>query len=236
MTNARAARIAENVSAVRSRIAAAAVRSGRDANDVSLVAVTKYVGLPEIEALIASGCYDLGESRPQSLWEKAAALSHTPVRWHLIGHLQRNKIRRTIPHLYRLHSGDSLRLLSEVDQEALTIDHPLDVLLEINISGDLTKHGFSSDELFAAAAQAAKLPRVRVRGLMAMSGLESNTTQTRQQFAAVRMLLDELNSRSIFPGKLTELSMGMSDDYESAILEGATMVRVGSALFEGLDV
>ena len=101
----------------------------------------------------------------------------------------------------------------------------------INISGDATKHGFSSDELIAAAAEAATLPRVCVRGLMAMSGLESNHNQTRQQFAAVRMLLEELNTRCVFPEKLTELSMGMSHDFEVAVEEGATLVRVGSAIF-----
>lgn len=235
MTDRRESQISANVRQVRARIAAAADRSGRLPESVLLVAVTKYVGLPEIQALIAAGCCDLGESRPQSLWEKAAAITDPSIRWHLIGHLQRNKIRRTLPYLTCLHAGDSLRLLTELSDNAAERQQSIDVLLEVNISGDPSKHGFAPEELLAACERIAALPSLRVRGLMAMSGLDSDAAKARAEFAAVRLLRDEINAQSIFPQPLTELSMGMSDDYEQAIAEGATIVRIGSALFEGLD-
>lgn len=231
MTERRAI-IERNVAAIRERIAAAARRSGRDTSAVRLVGVTKYVGLDEVRDVVAAGVRDLGESRPQSLVEKASALAELGVTWHLIGHWQTNKVKRTCPFVGFLHAGDSLKLLQAVASAAV---EPLDVLLEVNISGDTSKHGFAPDELEPLLPTFAQLPGIRVRGLMAMSGLESDADQTRREFAAVRALRDRL-SRVSPPGlSWDELSMGMSGDFEIAIEEHATMVRVGSALFEGLD-
>ncbi len=226
-------RIADNVAAIRERITDAAQRSGRPAGDVRLVAVTKYVGAAEVEALLAAGCSDFGESRPQELWEKAAHFSGRPLRWHMIGHLQRNKAKRTLPHVTLLHAGDSQRLLEAVDQQSQEADRPSDVLLEVNISGDATKHGFAPHELEPSLPQLALLRQVRIHGLMAMSGLEGTADEARADFARLRQLRDRL--LRVCPPEivLQELSMGMSGDFEAAIAEGATLVRIGSALFEG---
>lgn len=231
----REARLSANVDSVRRRMDAAARRAGRSPTEVRLVAVTKYVDADTAAALLRAGCHDLGESRPQELWKKAEVLADLTPRWHLIGHLQRNKVRRTLPLVSLVHAGDSVRLLEEIDAWSRENARQTPVLLEVNISGDAAKHGFTPNELESSLPAIARLDGVVVRGLMAMSGVDSDAEQTRREFAAVRQLRDRL--RSIAPPALRwdELSMGMSDDFEVAIEEGATLVRVGSALFEGLD-
>lgn len=231
----REARLSANVDAVRQRIDAAARRAGRQPEDVRLIGVTKYVDSSVATALVRAGCHDLGESRPQELWKKAEDLAALAPRWHFIGHLQRNKVRRTLPLVSLLHAGDSLRLLEEIHAWAEEQGRTVPVLLEVNISGDASKHGFSPAELEKSLDAVARLGGVAVRGLMAMSGLESDAEQTRREFSAVRLLRDRL--RNVSPPELgwDELSMGMSGDFEAAIEEGATFVRVGSALFEGLE-
>ncbi|HUY31837.1 MAG TPA: YggS family pyridoxal phosphate-dependent enzyme [Pirellulales bacterium] len=229
-------RIADNLRVVLGRMAEAARRGGRSADDVRLVAVTKYVGPGEALALVAAGCHDLGESRPQQLWRKAAALKTAGVAWHLIGHLQRNKVARTLPLVSLVHSGDSLRLLEALDAEvACAKGDPLPVLLEVNVSGDAAKHGLAPGELEPLADSLARLPRIEIQGLMAMAGREGNLDDARREFAALRQLRDELRAAWAGRWPLDELSMGMSGDYEVAIEEGATLVRVGSALFQGLE-
>ena len=135
--------IRANLERVRRQIEAAALRAGRRASDVTLVAVTKYVDVDAARDLLAAGCADLGESRPQELWRKGEQLAAESVRWHMIGHLQRNKVARTLPHVTLLHSGDSLRLLAELNRECARLERRLPVLLEVNISGDESKHGFA---------------------------------------------------------------------------------------------
>jgi PLP dependent protein len=228
-------RIAENVARVREAIARAAGRSGRSAEEVRLVAVTKYVGLVEAEALLAAGCCDLGESRPQELWRKAEQLAGQSVRWHMIGHLQRNKAPRTLPLIDLLHSGDSLRLLQAANDAAALTGRVTDVLLEANVSGDQTKHGFLPEQVAAALDRAADWPHLRICGLMAMAGWGTTPEEARRDFIRLRQLRDRLQAGTP-PGVVLEhLSMGMSGDFEVAIEEGATLVRVGSALFEGID-
>lgn len=227
-------RLAENLAAVREQIAIAAARSGRGADAVRLVGVTKYVSAEVAGELFAAGLADLGESRPQALWEKAAQLAEHPIRWHFVGHLQRNKARRTLPLVALLHSGDSLRLLREIAAEAALLGRPVEVLLEVNISGDEAKHGFAPAELAAALPAIAELSALRVRGLMAMASLEGGPTRARRDFAALRELRERLLAECPPSISLHELSMGMSDDFVEAIEEGATIVRVGSRLFEGI--
>jgi len=231
-----ARRIADNLALIRGQIATAALRSGRTANAVTLVAVTKSVPPDIARRLVEFGAVDLGESRPQELWSKAQALSKEDVRWHLIGHLQRNKIRRTLPHLNLLHSVDSRRLLVAIDEEARAIGRVASVLLEVNISGDITKTGLPPGELEAIIESATRLPNVAVRGLMGMAALAGGEDTARRDFSRLRELRDRLARNA--PGEISlgELSMGMSGDFEIAIEEGATLVRVGSALFEGIDL
>ena len=229
-----AARIAENVSHIRGRIAGAAARSGRAANDITLVAVTKYVSAVEVRALVAAGCRELGESRPQQLWEKAAELADLPIHWHLIGHLQRNKIRRTLPLVAMIHSVDSPRLLAAIDAECGGTGKFSGVLLEVNTSGETAKHGLQPGEVEPLLTELPRYRHVAVRGLMCMASLEGGPDAARRDFAALRQLRDRLRGRCPPGVALDELSMGMSGDFETAIEEGATIVRVGSALFEAV--
>jgi len=224
-------RIVENVAAVRGRIAAAVVRAGRRAEDVRLVAVTKYVGLDEIRALVAAGCADLGESRPQQFWDRAAELCNLSVRWHIIGHIQRNKVERTLPLVAMIHSLDSLRLANAIDAAAGKIDRKIPVLLEVNISRESAKQGFTPEEIEPLLPKLIELAHIEIRGLMCMAGLESGDRAARRDFANLRILRDRLQASSPEHLRMDELSMGMSGDYEIAIEEGATIIRIGSALF-----
>jgi pyridoxal phosphate enzyme (YggS family) len=225
--------IAQNVATVRQRIAEAAARSGRTPENITLVAVTKYVQADVIRHVVAAGCADLGESRPQQLWDRAAALEDLSIRWHMIGHLQRNKARRTLPLVAMLHSADSVELLEMADRFSAEAGRRLPVLLEVNVSGDVSKHGLAPSAIEPLLARLPQCANLEVRGLMCMASLEGDLDDARRDFASLRELRDRLTCQ-LPPGvSLADLSMGMSGDYEVAIEEGATIVRVGSALFEG---
>jgi pyridoxal phosphate enzyme (YggS family) len=220
-------RIAENLAAVRGRIADAAKRSGREPSDVQLVAVTKRNPPEIVRELVNLGHLDLGENYPQELWSKAEALADLPVRWHLIGHLQGNKVKKTVPMVGFLHGVDSLKLLQTLDGMA----DPPQVCLQVNLSGEASKHGWSAEEILAEADTIAACRAVPIVGLMTIAGYGTTNEEARPTFAGLRQLRDRMRARTGLP--LSELSMGMSGDYEAAIEEGATLVRVGSALFEG---
>lgn len=226
-------RLAANLVAIRERISAAAARAQRSPDSVTLVAVTKYVRPEWSNALADLGCLDLGESRPQELWDKAAAAGDRPIRWHLIGHLQRNKVRRTLPLAALIHSVDSARLLEELDAIAATLGRTVHILLEVNISGDAAKHGFHPDEMPGVLQFARGFRHLDVRGLMGMASLEGDAEDARRDFRRLREVRDRLSGEG--GRELPELSMGMSGDFEVAIEEGATIVRVGSAFFEGIE-
>jgi pyridoxal phosphate enzyme (YggS family) len=228
--------VAENLAAVMDRIAEAARRAGRAPSEVTLVAVTKYVDAALTRAVHRAGCRQLAESRPQGLWAKAEALADLDVRWHLVGHLQRNKIRRTLACAPVIQSVDSLRLLEALEQDASALDAPVELLLEVNVSGDAAKHGFAPDEMPRVVEQLDRFTHLRAWGLMTMAALEGGPTRARRDFAALRTLRDRLVSAGLPAGALAELSMGMSQDFPEAIAEGATLVRVGSALFEGCSI
>lgn len=225
-------RTAERLAMVKQRIADAARAAGRSPDAVTLVAVTKYAGLDETAALVAAGCRDLGESRPQTLWEKVPALARDDVRWHLIGHLQRNKIRRTLPLLSLVHSVDSVRLIKALNKEAKATGRVVPILLEVNVSGDEAKHGFQPTEVEPLLASLPQYEHLAVRGLMTMAAREGGLDVAQRNFAALRELRERLTPHCPEQVSLAELSMGMSGDYEVAIREGATIVRIGSALFE----
>ena len=263
---ARGEQIRENLARVHERIAAAAARSVREAAAVRLVGVTKYVDSATARLLVLAGLADLGESRPQELWAKAAALAdlsepietqqvsepvehaHASVgrgtlgrgthqrtlRWHLIGHLQSNKVRRTLSFRPLIHSVDSIKIIEQVSRECQTQGLTSELLVEVNVSGDATKHGLAPAEVEPLLPQIASLPNIAVKGLMTMASREGDLDQARREFAALRELRDRLVRVCPPEISLGDLSMGMSGDFEVAIEEGATMVRVGSALFEGL--
>ncbi|NOZ41270.1 MAG: YggS family pyridoxal phosphate-dependent enzyme [Planctomycetes bacterium] len=226
--------LAENLARVRLRIQSAAEAARRDANDVQLVAVTKYVDASITASLLAAGCSVLGESRPQQLWDKAAQPELAKAQWHLIGHLQRNKVQRTLPLVDLIHSVDSERLLASINNAAIGQDRCARVLLEVNCSGDESKHGLSADGLKEIVPLLANFSSVEVCGLMTMAAREGGPTAAARNFATLRELRDQVALNCPPNVNLTELSMGMSHDFEVAIREGATLVRVGSLLFEGL--
>lgn len=218
--------IAARLAAVRDRITRAAERGGRDPSDVLLVIVTKDVPPDRIRDAIAAGATDLGENRAQELVRKLEAEA-AAVRWHFIGSLQKNKVRAVTGRVALIHSIDSAGLAQVVGRRAAEAGSTQDVLVQVNVSGERTKGGVgpgSVDELVEAATE---VPGLRVRGLMTIAP-GGDPEQARASFRALRDLRDELAGR--YPG-LIELSMGMTSDFEPAVEEGATIVRVGTAIF-----
>jgi pyridoxal phosphate enzyme (YggS family) len=224
--------ITARLAAVEKRIQAACQRAGRPRANVTLVVVTKTVS-PQVAALLPGlGVLDLGESRPQELWHKAAALPGR-IRWHLIGHLQRNKVQRTLPLVARIHSVDSVRLLDALEAEAVSRQCIVPALLEVNASREANKHGFTPEAVLGLAPALAALRYIRVDGLMTMAANEEDPRRSRSTFALLRTLRDQLQAD--LGRTLPHLSMGMSNDFEVAIEEGATLIRLGTLLFEGLS-
>jgi pyridoxal phosphate enzyme (YggS family) len=225
--------LAKRIENVEERIRAACTRAGRRRCDVTLVAVTKSA--PDAATLLLPelGLLHLGESRPQQLWRKAALLPAT-VHWHLIGHLQRNKIDRIVPLVELIHAADRVALLRALDDCADALGRPARVLLEINTSGESSKQGFAPAEVPGLAAVLNDLKHVHVCGLMTMAAWEEDPEKCRRCFALLRRLRDQLGKSLTGPHRLDHLSMGMSNDFEVAIEEGATLIRIGTSLFEGL--
>jgi len=228
-------KLASNLAAVSEKIEQAARSAGRNASEIKLVVTTKYVESSVCRELAELGHRLFGESRPQDLWRKTSELANRDIEWHLIGHLQRNKIRRTLPLVRLIHSVDSERLLLAIHEEATAIGQTANVLLEVHISSDEAKHGFDPKEIDAIIARAAEWPGVRIHGLMGMASLEGGPDRARRDFAALRALRDRLLPLAPPHVSLDELSMGMSSDFPEAIAEGATLVRVGSAIFAGIE-
>ena len=229
-------RIDENWQFVKQQVCETARASGRDPDSVRIIGVSKYVDETLTRALTIAGCRDLGESRPQLMWQKSQAMQDViPLSWHMIGHLQRNKVRRSLRCKPMIHSVDSKRVLAAINEEAVLQEVCIAVLLEVNISGDQAKTGFLPDELEAvieAMLDSNIKSGIEIQGLMAMAGWGTDLTAARRQFEKTRELRDRLELASGCP--LHELSMGMSGDYQAAILAGSTMVRIGSSLFEGV--
>ena len=232
-------RLKANLDSVRSRVAQALDQSGRPSGSVRLVAVTKRSTPELVRPLISLGILDLGENYPQELARKfeLSAAVIPPPRWHLIGHLQSNKVKKIIgplgSTLVMIHSIDSLKLLDFVGETALAAGVSPAVCLQVNTSAEPSKHGWTPDSLLADAYRIAAPRAVPVVGLMTMAALGTTAETARGSFVRLRELRDELATRTGLA--LPELSMGMSNDYETAVLEGATHVRVGSALFEGVE-
>ena len=231
LTESRKNRLATNLAAIRERIDHAARAAGRRGADVRLVAVTKEVPEEVITALLELGIDAIGENRPEIIWKKQAAIPE-PVPWHMIGHFQRNKIDRALPHIHMVHSVHSMDLLGSLDARLgrLAARSPLPVLLQINVSGEISKQGFRLEEAPHAADLAGALNRLKFSGFMTMAPADANDAQLHEIFGRLRELRE-----SVGRDRAPELSMGMSSDFEVAVEEGATMVRIGSALFGGLD-
>ncbi|HJV65442.1 MAG TPA: YggS family pyridoxal phosphate-dependent enzyme [Geomonas sp.] len=222
--------IAENVQAIGQRIAQAALKAGRNPEEVRLVAVTKTKPAADIAEAFACGQALFGENYVQELVAKAAELPKE-VCWHFIGHLQSNKVRQIAGLVEMIHSVDRISLAREIDRQWGEIGKSCDILVQVNISREATKSGTTSDELLGLTREIATLPHLRVKGLMTMPPFFDDPEAARPYFRALRELAAEIESAQIPGVEMKELSMGMSGDFEAAIAEGATLVRVGSALF-----
>ncbi len=225
--------LATNLASVRSRIAAAASRSPRAARATALLAVTKSVGPEVARSLLGLGVLDLGENRVADLESKAAALGPGP-RWHLVGTLQRNKAKRAVAVADLVHSLDTSALLEALDRLGAARGRPVRALLEVNAGGEASKRGFAPEEVAQVLRTARGREGVLVEGLMTMAPADADRERARGVFRTLAELRDAAGSEGLLPPDAA-LSMGMSGDFEVAVEEGATIVRIGSALFQGLE-
>ncbi len=229
---ANTAKLVANVAAVRTRIAAAACAVGRSPGEVQLLPVTKSVPVAVIAALLELGLVDHGENRPERLPELALAFpAARRPRWHLIGHIQSRKLRDAVPLATCVHSVHSLELVERIEARCAEVGRVLPVLLQVNVSSESRKQGLDPADLATVLAHAQRCTHLAVQGLMTMAPLDATPAVQRATFAGLRQLRDAHRTAA---RALPELSMGMSADFEIAVEEGATMVRVGSALYEGL--
>ncbi len=214
---------------VKDKIRLAAAESGRTEKDVTLVAVTKTYEPDIINEAIDLGVTDIGENKVQEIIRKYDSVK--PVRWHLIGHLQTNKVKYIIDKVSLIHSVDSLHLLDEIDRQAKKHGIIMDVLIQVNISGEETKFGIKAEECESFIEYAKSLGNIRVRGLMTILPKDDNPVKTRLHFVNIKQLYLDISKKKYDNICMDYLSMGMSGDYETAIMEGSNMVRIGSAIF-----
>lgn len=218
------------LAAIRSRIEEACRRSGRQPEDVTIIAVTKYTSLEVAEAVLAAGLTDIGENRWQDVKPKWEAIGDRAV-WHFIGSLQTNKVKDVIGKFPYIHSLDRLSLAEELNRKAKAMElEPVKCFIQLNVSGEESKHGLEPGSLEEFARQLADLTYIRVEGLMTMAPLEGGPDSARPVFRKLRELRDRLNEKQILPYTVSELSMGMSGDFETAVEEGATYIRLGTVL------
>jgi len=225
------ATIAANLQSVRSRIDAAARRAGRDPSDVQLIAVSKTFGADHVRAAWAAGQRDFGENKVQEALQKIGETADMEIRWHLIGHLQSNKAKKAVAPFACIHSVDSVDLLQKLDAAAREQGASPDVLVQIDLAGEATKFGAGAGEARRILDAALEARAVRVAGLMLIPPWNEDQEQTRPWFVRLRELRDAWRGEGVRPDALRHLSMGMSHDFEAAIEEGATLVRVGTAIF-----
>ena len=218
------------LTSVRERIATAAGRAGRDPASIRLIAISKTFSANAIRAAADAGQVDFGENKVQEALPKIAELGANRLRWHLVGHLQSNKARKAAEHFDLIHSIDSAALLARIDDAATAAGRSIDGLVQVDLAGEPTKHGATPEEIPALLEAAAACKAVRVVGLMTLPPAFGDPESTRPYFAALRELRDRFAAHAQ-RASLSELSMGMSHDFEVAVEEGATMVRVGAAIF-----
>lgn len=227
--------IRNNIEAIRERIAAACARSGRSTDEVTLIAVSKNFPVTSIKAAQEAGIADFGENRVQEFVEKATQvpprLQDGDVTWHMIGHLQRNKARDVIAHADVFHALNSIRLAKDLNRRAEAAERSLPCLVQVNVSGESSKFGIEPDEFESFLSEAAAFERLEIRGLMTLASPADDPEHVRPEMRLMRELRDRHREGAASHHKLEWLSMGMSGDFEVAIEEGATHVRIGSAIF-----
>ena len=218
-----------NTELIFQQIAEASQKANRDLDSVSVIAVTKYVDVETAEALLPLGVHHIGENRVDKFLEKYQTLKEFPVTWHLIGTLQRRKVKEVIPFVDYFHALDSFKLAQEIQKRT---DHVIKCFLQVNISGEESKHGFSKEELLELLPELAQLDQIEYVGLMTMAPFEADSDELKQIFKKTQELQAEIREKQIPNMPMTELSMGMSRDYKEAIQFGSTFVRIGTAFFK----
>jgi pyridoxal phosphate enzyme (YggS family) len=223
--------IASRITQVNERIERAAIAAGRHPEDIQLIAVSKTKPTELIAQAIAAGLTIFGENYIQEARDKFNALAAQPIHWHFIGHLQSNKAKYAVRLFDLIHSVDSIKLATEIDRQAAKIDKIQPILIQVNISREATKSGLTADETIERIQQISALTHVRVRGLMTMPPFFDDPDRARPYFARLHELRDAIAAAGIPNVEMRELSMGMTGDFEAAIAEGATLVRIGTAIF-----
>lgn len=222
--------VKENLEAVKSRIEDACKRAGRTPSEVTLIAVSKTKPVGMIEEAYKTGIRDFGENKVQELCEKSKLLKED-IRWHMIGHLQRNKVKQVIGKAVLIHSVDSLRLAKEIEEEGAKAGKAVDILLEVNVAEEESKFGFKLKDTEDAIRQISIFPHVNIKGLMTIAPFVENSEENRPIFKKLNQFYVDMQRKNIDNINMSVLSMGMTGDYETAIEEGATMVRVGTGIF-----
>ena len=228
------ASIRENFLRMQDRITAAAERAGRDVRSVQIVAVSKTKPVSLILEAIDAGVTDIGENRVQEAMGKYDQVDR-PAKWHLVGHLQRNKVRQALPIFDLIHSVDSLRLLAEIDQRSVQLDCQTEVLVQVNTSGEPSKYGLAPDAVSDFIANALDYAHVRIKGLMTIGAFLPDPEAVRPSFVLLRTLQEKIGEQRLEGVEMEYLSMGMTNDFEVAIEEGANLVRIGTAIFGERD-
>lgn len=222
--------IAENMKVVQKKIEAACEKSGRSKEEVTLIAVSKTKPVSMLQEAYDTCCRDFGENKVQELVDKYEQLPKD-IRWHMIGHLQRNKVKYIVDKVYMIHSVDSLRLAEEISKEAVKKGVTVSILLEVNVAQEETKFGASAQDVAALAEEIAKLPNIVIKGLMTIAPNVLNAEENREVFRKLKQIAVDITQKNIDNINMGELSMGMTGDYEVAVTEGATYVRVGTGIF-----
>lgn len=220
----------ENYDKVAGNILKACETSGRNPEEVTLIAVSKTKPVSMLQEIYDHGCRDFGENKVQELVEKYEVLPKD-IRWHLIGHLQRNKVKYVVDKAALIHSVDSLKLAEEISKEALKKNVEVDILIEVNVAEEESKFGAKVKDTVELVSQVAKLPGIHIKGLMTIAPYVENPEDNRQYFAQLRQLSVDISAKNIDNVIMNVLSMGMTGDYETAVSEGATLVRVGTGIF-----
>ncbi len=226
--------IRDNLEQIRQKIKEACDRAGRDEGGVTLISVSKTKPLSMLKEAYEAGARDFGENKVQELMEKIPEMPED-VRWHMIGHLQRNKVKYIVGKVFMIHSVDSLRLAEEISREAVKQDRSVNILLEVNVAGEESKFGVSPEETTDLVINVSKLPGIHICGLMTIAPFVDNAEDNRQFFRKLKQLSVDIERKNIDNVSMNVLSMGMTGDYSVAVEEGATCVRVGTGIFGERD-
>ena len=223
--------IAENVKNIQEKIKNACIAAGRNPDSVTLIAVTKTFGFLDVDEVVRAGVQDIGESYVQEVREKKPKVSESGIRWHFLGHLQSNKVKYIAEWVHLIHSVDHENVAAEIQKRGAMLARVMDVLIEVNTSGEPSKFGVRPSQAIELVNKMSSQPNMKVRGLMTVGPFTSDLEESRRSFRLLKSVFDEINDAKVLQEPMQHLSMGMTHDFEVAIEEGSTMVRIGTAIF-----